>query len=345
MVQGSGFKGSGFSRTQSQQIVRIAVVVAFFCISAFVVGVPLIMKPAVVVPVAPAVPTPLPVVDVWMPTQRIPQGTLLTPLLFRKETLSESALAALGGRPVRHELELAGRYARMLIVPGRPVTVDQLMDAPDSALTRKIRPGFRAVTIELTHVSGIEGWGTPGAKVDVMWVSNAPDDGRFVTTIVKGVQILSVAGKAELSPPPAVASTAGTGGPASATGRSTGAPAESPNQEKIFTVTLLVTPEEGQKIFLASRSGELSLMLQGDVDAPQDRWNNLAVTTRKLAEGVLDPNRAAKKLEGVARSPRDDGKFDQWSVIEGRVWRVDRNEKRDDWARDMAWSPGPDVRE
>lgn len=274
-------------------------------------------KPAVVAPVSLA-PTPIPVASVWMPTQRISAGTLLTPLMFKKETLSELSMSALGGRPVQSETELAGRYARTLIMPGRPVMVDQLMDTPESLITRKIRPGYRAVTVELTRVSGIEGWGVPGTRVDVMWVSSADAKEQFVTTIVRGAQILSVAGKTELQ-------NANQLAPAVLAGR--GAPslpslgAISPNQEKVFTVTLLVTPEDGQKIFLASRSGELSLMLHGDFDGPQEISSGTPFTTKRLSEGLSNPTQNNERVEGVAKARRQDGSIEEWSVIEGRVWR------------------------
>lgn len=320
MGQGGGFGGVGFSRMQHQRMVRIAVVIAFCCMCALAIGVPLMSKPAAVVSV-PVGPTPIPLTTVWMPMQRISAGTLLTPLMFKKETLSELSLSALGGRPVQAEMELAGRYARTLIMPGRPVMVDQLMDTPESLITRKIRPGYRAVTVELTRVSGIEGWGVPGTRVDVMWVSSADAKEQFVTTIVRGAQILSVAGKTELQNANQVAPAVLAGRGASSL-PSVGA--MSPNQEKVFTVTLLVTPEDGQKIFLASRSGELSLMLHGDFDGPQDISGGAPFTTKRLSEGLSNSAQKSERVEGMAKARREDGSVEEWSVIEGRVWRWDQ---------------------
>ncbi len=306
---------------QHQRAVRIAVVIAFCCMCALAIGVPLMSKPAVVASVSVA-PTPIPLISVWMPTQRISAGTLLTPLMFKKETLSEVSLSALGGRPVQSEMELAGRYARSLIMPGRPVMVDQLMDTPESLITRKIRPGYRAVTVELTRVSGIEGWGVPGTRVDVMWVSSADAKEQFVTTIVKGAQILSVAGKTELQNANQVAPAVLAGRGSQQSLPSLGA--ISPNQEKVFTVSLLVTPEDGQKIFLASRSGELSLMLHGDFDGPQDISGGAPFTTKRLSEGLSSATEKGERVEGIAKARRQDGSFEEWSVIEGRVWRWDQ---------------------
>jgi Flp pilus assembly protein CpaB len=200
---------------------------------------------------------------------------------------------------------------------------EQLMDTPESLITRKIRPGYRAVTVELTRVSGIEGWGVPGTRVDVIWVSAAEAKEQFVTTIVRGAQILSVSGRTELQNAnqvaPAVLAERGAPAPPSLG-------AMSPNQEKIFTVTLLVTPEDGQKIFLASRSGELSLMLHGDFDGPQEISGNAPFTTKRLAEGLSNPAQESERVEGVAKARRPDGSLEEWSVIEGRVWRWDQGQ-------------------
>jgi Flp pilus assembly protein CpaB len=241
--------------------------------------------------------------------------------MFKKERLTEASLSALGGRPVRSEMELAGRYARVFIIPGRPVMVEQLMDTPESLITRKIRPGYRAVTIELTRVSGLEGWGVPGTRVDVIWVSSAEAKEQFVTTIVKGAQILSVAGKTEIQNANQVApALLASRGPPSLPALG----ATSPNQESVFTVTLLVTPEDGQKIFLASRSGELSLMLHGDYDGPQDISGGAPFTTKRLTEGISNPEQQSERVEGMAKARRSDGSIEEWSVIEGRVWRWDQ---------------------
>jgi Flp pilus assembly protein CpaB len=241
--------------------------------------------------------------------------------MFKKESMSPVSVAALGGQPIKSEAELIGKYARVLIMPGRPVMADQLMDAPDNIITRKIRPGYRAVTVQVNNVSGIEGWGLPGTRVDVLWATESAED-KVVTTIVKGAQILSVSGKTEVPPPNQQALP---GAPAVAKGLLVPQPAASP--DRAWTVTLLVTPDDGQKIFLASNSGELSLMLRGDFDGNQEAaMTQQSFTTKRLLQGGADSKGQAERVEGVAKARRPDGSTEEWSVIEGRVWRWDQGQ-------------------
>jgi len=298
----------------------MAAVVGFVLMSGLAIGVPLISRPAAVIPV-PAAPTAVPMVEVFMPIQRVAVGSQLNPLMFKKESMSPVSVAALGGSPVKSEVELLGKYARTLILPGRPLMIDQIMDAPDNAITRKIRPGYRAVTVEVNNVTGIEGWGAPGARVDVLWVSEGPEGEQLVTTIIRNAQILSVAGKMDNQQGggagvtrglPLLPSTSASSGPMVS--------------EKQFTVTLLVTPDDGQKIFLATRSGELSLMLRGDFDGNQEANSQASFTTKRQLQSGADGKEQSERVEGVAKARRSDGSFEEWSVIEGRVWRWDQGQ-------------------
>jgi pilus assembly protein CpaB len=340
MVQGMGFGASGYSRSRGQKTKRIVAVVGFLAMSALAIGVPLLSKPAVVVvqPKQEVLPTPIPMINVYMPVQRIPAGTQLSPVMFRVEGMSPVSLAALGGQPVKGEAELVGKYAKGLIMPGRPVMADQLMDAPDNQITRKIRPGYRAITIQVDNVSGIEGWGLPGTKVDVLWQSSAGEGEQIVTTIVKNAQILSVAGKSDSSSQSSGSSL--VGGPAGAKGLPIppnshggigGAALGGGDTNTNFTVTLLVTPDDGQKIFLASRSGDMSLMLRGDFETASDSASQASVTSKRAMQG--GEKKGDERVEGVAKARRSDGSIEEWSVIEGRVWRWDQAAGGTTWNR------------
>lgn len=249
-------------------------------------------------------------VEVFVPVQRITPGTPLTVAMFQKEAMSLTSVAALGGQPIKTIGEIEGRVAKVPIVPGRVLMADQVMDAPDYLLSKKIQPGYRAITIQLDNVAGIEGWGVPGTKVDVLWYADSAKSDALVTTIVKGAEILSVQGRMNLS-----------------NGQQQGyVPLSSPNTEKVFTVTLLVSPAEGQKIFLASRSGELSLMLNGDFDTMVQEASPDPLTRQGLLDHVVGVEQPVEndKLQGIVKAKRPDGSVDEWSVIQGRVWRWDQ---------------------
>jgi pilus assembly protein CpaB len=323
---GQTFGGhTGNPRTRNRRHIRVLVIAAFVCVTVLAVGLPLLSKPASVAPVplpqekpklvVPALPTSIPMVDIFMPQQRVNIGTQLNISMFKKERVNEIALSTLGGKALRTELEFVGKYARTLIVPGRPIMADQVMDSPDNIITRKIRPGFRAITVEVNNVTGIEGWGLPGTRVDVLWVSAATGE-QSVTTIVKAAEILSVAGQTKVNPRK---DKEGSGEGFGQAPQGEGGGGGNMPSKSVWTVTLLITPEDGQKIFLASRSGELSLMLRGDFEAGVEVQPQ-TFTTRTLIAGA-SRDHGEEKVEGLAKARREDGSYEEWSVIEGRVWR------------------------
>ena len=323
MNQRTGFSG-GFSRVPQQKHVKVVIVASFILMVLLAIGVPLLRKPAVVAPL-PANPAivAVPDVDIFMPLQRIPAGTAMNSNLFQRQKMGAQAAAALGGQVVKSETEILGRYAKNVILPGRPLMFDQLVDAPENLITRKIRPGYRAVTIKVDDVSGIEGWSTPGAKVDVLWASQQGAE-MVVSTIVRSASVLSVSGRADSSSGGMKSGAAGVASssppPIAVAALAQAIPTAPPTS---FTVTLLVTPQDGQKIFLASTSGKMSLMLRGEFDAGQDGGADGAVTTRRLLQGATGES-DDDHVEGTAKTKREDGSVDEWSVVQGRVMRWGR---------------------
>lgn len=311
---GANYGGRG-SRAGQGDAAKYVVVGAFFLMSLVALGIPfLASKPAAVVEAPKPLQEAVELIEVFVPTQRVAIGSPLTAAMFQKEVMSLTSVAALGGQPVRTVGDIEGRVAKETIVPGRVLMMNQVMDAPDYLLTKKITPGYRAITIQLDNVTGIEGWGIPGSRVDVLWYAGGGAPDAVVTTLVKGVQVLSVQGKMDLS------AGAGQGY----------VPLSSPNSEKSFTVTLLVSPSDGQKIFLASRSGELSLMLNGEYDAISDAAPIESLTQRTLIEratgGAVKNGAEDERLQGIVKAKRPDGSVEEWSVIQGRVWRWDEGQ-------------------
>lgn len=331
---------SRFNRNSPDRAVRIAVISGFLILLVLAIGVPILSKPkSVAIPVAPPpAPTPIPEVEVFMPQQRIPIGSPVIPSMFRRERMSLLAVGGLGGQVVRSDPEITGRFARTVILPGRPLMSDQLMDAPDNLVVRKIIPGYRAATIRVDDVSGIEGWGMPGARVDILFYTDKQLGGRsadpLVTTIVRNVQVLSVLGKAETSSPVTAnandqkASGADIANNAAAAVVMPSAPVSQAKGaiQSSFTVTLLVSPQDGQKLFLASTIGRLSLMLRGEFEtASEGDEDNASLSTKRLlaGAGILDED---EDVQGTVRIRRDDGTYDEWSVVENKIVRWQRPE-------------------
>lgn len=102
-----------------------------------------------------------------------------------------------------------------------------------------IPPGMRAVSVGVDDVVAVAGFVTPGTVVDVM-VTGGGAGGTVTRTILEHVRVLAVGQQME----PDI----------------NGKPQTAP------VVTLLVTPEEAEKVALATSNGKIHLMLRNTTD-------------------------------------------------------------------------------
>ena len=180
----------------------------------------------------------LKMLDVVVPLRKIEEGQKLIPAMFKVEKRPQIGIDA---RTMRDIEQVKGYYARTLLLPGQPVHLDSITKVkPTSAISTKIPPGFRAVTIRTDATSSVEGWARPGSRVDINWISRI--NGRQgVTTIVHNAEILSANRQAVINP-------------------------NNPNAPVPATVTLLVTAKDAKAIKLAQTTGALEMVLRGDRD-------------------------------------------------------------------------------
>lgn len=143
---------------------------------------------------------------------------------------------------------------RMLILPlaaNEPVLKHDLAAGGSFGLAAKIPSGMRATSVKTNEVTDVSGFIFPGAHVDVM-VTMHPDSNAANTvtrTVLQNVQVLATGSKTEPDP--------------------NGKP------ENVTVVTLLVTPEESEKLALAQsqvggNQGAIHLILRngGDTATP-----------------------------------------------------------------------------
>jgi pilus assembly protein CpaB len=147
---------------------------------------------------------------------------------------------------------LAGAYARIADLSGRaliyPVAASQpvlqdFLAAPGSVigLTTKIPEGMRATSVKSDEVLGVAGFLFPGAHVDVL-VTLRDDRSPIPTTqiVLQDVEVLTVGQR--LQPDPQ------------------GKP------ESVNVVTLLLTPQDSQKLVLASSQGGVQFVMRNGAD-------------------------------------------------------------------------------
>ena len=138
--------------------------------------------------------------------------------------------------------DLEGRAVIYPVAPSQPILSDYLA-APGSGigLTAKIPEGMRATSVKSDEIVGVAGFLFPGSHVDVL-VTFRTD--RFPTPatqiVLQDVEVLTVGQKLEPDP--------------------------QGKAEAVNVVTLLLTPEDAQKLVLASSQGGIQFVLRNGAD-------------------------------------------------------------------------------
>ena len=135
-----------------------------------------------------------------------------------------------------------------------PVTATRLAPREAGAgLPPSIPPGMRAVSVKVNEVIGVAGFVVPGTRVDVMvTLTNRQAQQESVTrVVVSNAQVLTAGTRYDQE-------NAKEGKPIPST-----------------VVTLLVSPEDGERIALAQAEGQLMLTLRNPLDTSPTATNGI----------------------------------------------------------------------
>ena len=169
-----------------------------------------------------------------------------------------------------------GRIALYPIAAKEPVR-ESMLAAPGATagLTAKIPDGMRAVAVETNDVSNVSGFLFPGCHVDVL-VTFRPEAGRdsMTATVLQNIGVLSTGEK--LQPDP------------------------SAKPQSVRQVTLLLTPEQAEKLVLAANQGTVQLALRNGSDQAQEERRPLQLKELQIIAG---PAPALAGSRAVARAP------------------------------------------
>jgi len=151
--------------------------------------------------------------------------------------------------------KLVGRVAVTNIAPREPVTEARL--APEGTaggLSAVIPEGYRAMTVKVDDVVGISGFIMPGTLVDVVVViipSNSTGMQDPISKIVlQNIKVL-------------------------ANGQNIDQPEDQREANSVKAVTLLVTPEQAEKLALASTEGKLQLVMRNSTDQGDEQTTGI----------------------------------------------------------------------
>jgi len=181
--------------------------------------------------------------------------------------------------------KLAGRVAVMNIAPREPITEARL--APEGTaggLSAVIPEGYRAMTVKVDDVVVISGFVMPGTLVDVVVVIDPAEKAGMQDPISKIVlQNIKVL----------------------ANGQNIDKPADQREANSVKAVTLLVTPEQAEKLALASSEGKLQLVMRNSID--QGDQQTMGINKRGLLGGERAqpvPEPGSLKSEQPAPQPK-----------------------------------------
>ena len=138
---------------------------------------------------------------------------------------------------------LVGRGLIQAVHANEPLTETKLAPVEAGAgLPPSIPPGMRALSVRVNDVIGVAGFTTPGTRVDVLVTLNQAVGGGMSRAVVSNVQVL----------------TAGTLYDQEQSKDGKAIPST--------VVTLMVTPEDAERITLAQSSGQIMLVLRNPLD-------------------------------------------------------------------------------
>jgi pilus assembly protein CpaB len=150
------------------------------------------------------------------------------------------------------EVPLPGSFSKKEDVLGHPlihsigakepiVKRDLGLEGSGIGLSTKIPPGMRATAIKSNEIVGVAGFLYPGSHVDVLATLNMPGNaGNLTQTVLQDVEVLTAGQTIEPDPQ--------------------GKP------QQVDVVTLLLTPEDSQKLQLASTQGAIQFVLRNGTD-------------------------------------------------------------------------------
>jgi pilus assembly protein CpaB len=201
--------------------------------------------------------------NVVVARQEIPLGAKITP---EQLTLAQIPNGSVADGAFKKIDQVVGRVA---ITPiGVRETITSMKLAPEGTgggLSAVIPEGYRAMTVKVDDVVGISGFVMPGSYVDVVAVITPQAQGETTGPISKIVlQHIKVL----------------------ASGAKIDSPENQREPSKVNAVTLMVTPEEAEKLVLATNEGKLQLVMRNYRDDENTDTRGASKSTLLSGENV-----------------------------------------------------------
>ena len=158
---------------------------------------------------------------------------------------------------------IVGWVTRSSVVRNEPLLPDDLANPSARGVLPLVIPaGMRAATVRVNEVSGIAGFISPGAKVDVITVMDTKDEGKGAFTLLENLEVLAIAQTMDH---------------------------KDTKPTVVNTVTLLVTPPQAERLTLASVEGSLQLSLRNYQDREPSRTSGIRLADLSMPVRPVEP--------------------------------------------------------
>ena len=182
---------------------------------------------------------------------------------------------------------LIGRVAVVRIGAREPITETRLAPIGSAAgLSSVIPEGYRAMNVRVDDVVGISGFIMPNTLVDIVVVIDPPDNDnrreRISKIVLQNIKVL-------------------------ANGQNLDKPKNEKEAERVRTVTLQVTPEQAEKLALASSEGRLQLVMRNSIDQGDEVTpgaNKRTLLSGDRATPIPEPGFGGQPAPRVAAAPK-----------------------------------------
>src|SRR5437588_4489827 len=209
------------------------------------------------------------------------------------------------------DVPLQGSFSKVEDVVGRPLLYaigsrepilkrNLAVEGAGIGLAGRIPPGMRATAVRSNEIVGVAGFLYPGSHVDVLVTYTPPGSNNvpITQTVLQDVEVLTAGQTSEPDPQ--------------------GKP------QSVSVVTLLVNPEDSQKLQLASMQGNIQFVLRSGVDQKNvtlkpTRLDQLVASekapvvappsSKRVAKRAADPPRQMYVLDVIEGTKRSVEKF------------------------------------
>jgi pilus assembly protein CpaB len=205
--------------------------------------------------------------------ESLPVGTMLTKEQVRLAAWPADSPVTGGFTKVE---DVAGRGITASIVENEPITENKLASRESGAgLPPTIPAGMRAMAVRVNDVIGVAGFAVPGTRVDVIVSVRGRNNDTESRAVVSNVMVLAAGTKIDQTK----AMKEGQAMPTA-------------------VVTLLVTPQDAERLALAQSEGQIVLALRNPLDVAP------AATAGIRLAGLMgspDPKPVTQVVKGIPR--------------------------------------------